>query len=307
MTVYSFISEYPNQAVYNIHIGKYTSIAERLQILLDYNHDYNSLYMGLVKEFEGDDSEYSISNGTQLRKRTRHKGQVLIGNDVWIGNDVTIIGSVRIGDGAVIAAGAIVTKDVPPYAIVGGNPAKVIKYRFDADTIEKLERIQWWNWTSEEIKARKEDMQGEVRDFAVKYDRPLSMYPRKSGEFVPRIDSNVPLVVYFMDFDDMFPIYNRVVDAFAARYTARDAELLLCYNAENPKHVARMEGVINHLQGYGDNILINVCGITAGDDEKMMSEADYYVTNREGETLSRVALADRYGVGMLSGVDMPLF
>jgi virginiamycin A acetyltransferase len=219
-----------------------------------------------------------------------------------------MLGGVRIGDGAVVAADSVVVKDVPPYAVVGGNPAKIIKYRFDSETIERLERIEWWSWTSDEIKARKEDMQGDVAEFARKYDRPLSLYPKKSGEFVPRIDTNVPLIVYFMDFDDEFPVYENVLKQFAEKYSDGSAELLLCYNSESREDVEKMEGIINRLEGDGnDRLLVNVCGISSGYDEKVISEADYYVTNRDAQTLSRVTMADRYGVGVLSGVDIPLF
>ena len=71
--------------------------------------------------------------------------KVIVGNDVWIGTRVIVVGGVTIGNGAVIAAGAVVTKDVPPYAVVGGVPAKIIKYRFTDDIIRYLEKIQWWN------------------------------------------------------------------------------------------------------------------------------------------------------------------
>lgn len=74
-----------------------------------------------------------------------------IGNDVWIGYGVLLIGGVHVGDGAVIAAGAVVTKDVPPYAIVAGVPAKVIRYRFEKEQIEVLKRIEWWNKDEEWI------------------------------------------------------------------------------------------------------------------------------------------------------------
>lgn len=77
---------------------------------------------------------------------------VSIGNDVWIGANALILPGVHIGDGAVVAAGAVVTKDVEEYAIVGGVPAKLIKYRFNKADREKLLKIQWWNWTQEEIK-----------------------------------------------------------------------------------------------------------------------------------------------------------
>lgn len=75
----------------------------------------------------------------------------MIENDVWIGHDVTILRGVTIGNGAVIAAKSVVTKNVPPYAIVGGNPAKIIKYRFSKKIVQKLQNIKWWDWSIEKI------------------------------------------------------------------------------------------------------------------------------------------------------------
>ena len=139
-----------------VHIGKYTSIANDFKIIVDMNHDYHSLWQGVVPELALPE-EGRHGNGQTFRRIIR-KGQVLIGNDVWIGDDVTILGGVRIGDGAVIAAGAVVVKDVPPYAIVGGNPTKIIKYRFPKETIERLRRIAWWDWDGEKICECREDM-----------------------------------------------------------------------------------------------------------------------------------------------------
>ncbi len=75
----------------------------------------------------------------------------MIGNDVWIGQNVTILPGVKIGDGAIIAANATITKNVEPYAIVGGNPARLIKKRFSAEMIELLLKLQWWNWDEQKI------------------------------------------------------------------------------------------------------------------------------------------------------------
>ena len=81
------------------------------------------------------------------------KGDIIVGNDVWIGAKATIMSGVKIGDGAIVGATATVTKDVPPYAIVAGNPAKIIKYRFNEKQIESLLKIAWWDWTEDRIKT----------------------------------------------------------------------------------------------------------------------------------------------------------
>lgn len=85
--------------------------------------------------------------GTKLH----HKGDTVIGNDVWIGNGATFLPGVRVGDGAIIGAHAVVTADVAPYAVVGGNPARLIRYRFDEQTVATLRSIAWWNWPPEKI------------------------------------------------------------------------------------------------------------------------------------------------------------
>ena len=81
-----------------------------------------------------------------IPNKRRNPCQIIIGHDVWIGHGVKILGGVKIGNGAVIGTGAIVAKNIPPYAIAVGNPARVIKYRFDEETIKKLLAVKWWNW-----------------------------------------------------------------------------------------------------------------------------------------------------------------
>src|ERR1035438_8143346 len=79
------------------------------------------------------------------------RGDTIVGNDVWIGYGATIMPGIHIGDGAIIATASVVTKDVPPYAIVGGNPASTIRHRFDETTIARLLALRWWDWDPERV------------------------------------------------------------------------------------------------------------------------------------------------------------
>lgn len=121
-----------------LKIGKFCSIAARVTIMLggEHNTDWVTTYPF--------NPIFPQANAYTGHPKT--KGNVTIGHDVWLGIDSMVMSGVSIGNGAAIAARSTVTKDVPPYAIVGGNPAKVIRYRFPASIIADLERIAWWNW-----------------------------------------------------------------------------------------------------------------------------------------------------------------
>jgi virginiamycin A acetyltransferase len=88
----------------------------------------------------------------QVASAWDNKGDIVVGNDVWIGYEAVILSGVHIGDGAIIGARAVVTKDIPPYTIAGGAPAKEIRKRFDDETIRKLQRLQWWDWPYDKIR-----------------------------------------------------------------------------------------------------------------------------------------------------------
>lgn len=93
------------------------------------------------------------------------RGGVAIGNDVWIGARAIILSGVTVGDGAVIGAGAVVPRDVPPYAVVAGNPARVIRYRFDEQTVAALLALSWWTWPDERIAALEDAFYGPIATF----------------------------------------------------------------------------------------------------------------------------------------------
>ena len=164
ITITSGINISPKDDLLFVQIGNNTSLGTELGFNIDLGHDFNSVYQGVIREFRTESDDARIAFG-QCFKRVERKGEIIIGNDCWIGHNVQIMGGIIVHDGAVIAANSVVTKDVPPYAIVGGNPAKIIKYRFKPEICHGLQRIAWWNWSSEELLEVKDDMQGEVEDF----------------------------------------------------------------------------------------------------------------------------------------------
>lgn len=132
-----------------LKIGKFCSVACGTKFLFNSaNHSLRSLSTYTFPIFF-DEWELDAKN---IRNAWDNKGDIIIGNDVWIGFEAVILAGVTIGDGAIIGSRAVVTKDVPPYAIVGGVPAKPIRRRFDDKTIEKLEALRWWDWDEARIK-----------------------------------------------------------------------------------------------------------------------------------------------------------
>jgi acetyltransferase-like isoleucine patch superfamily enzyme len=104
-------------------------------------------------------------------------GDTIVGSDVWTMENCLILAGVKIGDGAYVAAGAVVTKDVPPYAIVGGNPAKLIRYRFSEEQIAALLEIRWWDWPEDKVRAAVPYLESEDVDTFIEYARGQQMEP----------------------------------------------------------------------------------------------------------------------------------
>lgn len=129
-------------------IGKYCSIACGAKFMFTSgNHNMTSLSTYPFPIFY---EEWGLS-GADITEAWDNHGDIIIGNDVWIGYEAVIMQGVHVGDGAIIGTRAVVTKDVPPYTIVGGIPAKEIRKRFSEDIIAKLIKLQWWNWDDETV------------------------------------------------------------------------------------------------------------------------------------------------------------
>lgn len=131
--------------VYRAKVGAFTSIA-------------NGVVLGGARhpmEWVGMSPVFYAGRDSVKAKFAEHvlppPAEITVGNDVWIGRSAIVLSGVKIGNGAVVGAGAVVTKDVPPYAIVAGNPARIIRFRFPEKTILELEEIEWWNFTDESL------------------------------------------------------------------------------------------------------------------------------------------------------------
>jgi acetyltransferase-like isoleucine patch superfamily enzyme len=137
-------------------VGKYCSIAEPVTVLLGGEHRTDGVATYAFRERDGIGP---------AEPNSFSKGDVVIGNDVWIGWNATILSGVTIGDGAVIGARAVVRKDVPPYAIALGNPARVARYRFTPAQIARLLEVKWWDWDRGRIVDNAALLSGDVEAF----------------------------------------------------------------------------------------------------------------------------------------------
>lgn len=134
-----------------VEIGNYTSIAPPLYVHGATEHPW-VFNQSFVSTFPfGDKWEIDYP-------KTSSKGKIVIGSDVWIGESVTLLSGVNIGDGVIIGARSVVARDIPPFAIAVGNPARIVRYRFTPESIQKLLKIRWWNWDKKRIETNIEYM-----------------------------------------------------------------------------------------------------------------------------------------------------
>ncbi len=147
-----------------IKIGHFCSIGQNSSFILDADH-----YINHISTYP-----YKAMMLHSVKFEAISKGNIIVDDDVWIGYGVTIMSGIHIGQGAVIAAGSVVTRNVPPYAIVGGVPAKVIKYRFEPEMIEELLKIDYSKLTDEIIKEHIDELYTELKDI-----KQLEWIPKK--------------------------------------------------------------------------------------------------------------------------------
>ena len=161
---------------HHVLIGRFCSLSWELLFMIARNHNYNNVTTSPIK-----------NPPPESLIHFKNPRQIIIGHDVWIGHGATIMGGVKIGNGAVIGAKAVVAKDIPPYAIAVGNPARVIKYRFDEETVKKFLAVKWWNWDAKKIADNMPLMTDVEKFLATHYSPALEDFPE--DDFAQRLNS----------------------------------------------------------------------------------------------------------------------
>ena len=275
--------------VVNIHVGAFCSIATDVAFLAGVASGHRCVSSSpYLKSFE--------SAAAAL------KGQIVIQNDVWIGHHVNILPGVVIGNGAVVAAGTVVSADVAPYAIVGGDPQRIIRYRFTPDQIAKLQNIAWWSWSYSELERNKHWFTKDIQTFT---DHFCSQSESKPMQIGVQRQTRSWTILFFPDTLDPYAVWQDVIAEYRRCFTiADDVTLLLRIRQED--QLARVQTEVESMAvGGGPDIMI--CNDHLPDESALFSCVDYFITGRSRDTVLLTEYATRAAVPVLSGVDRPVF
>ena len=282
-------------------IGKYCCLADDIVFMANNDHDYREAgsypFFLIDRSFP---SRYQEEDPAHRAKR-----QIIIGNDVWIGTRALICAGVRIGNGAVVAAGAVVTKDVPPYAIVGGNPAKVIKYRFEREMIDFLQEIKWWHWPEKELVR--------CKDFILHPSLQAQGLPLQNmqiheemGKVIAGVRQGGRLFGALVDSEPFFhggePLYVHILRSFAAGAEAGDV-LILAVPPEEKEQAAKAQARIA-ARGIKN---VQVLYMSAPFNYTFLAELDCYLAGRQEADNYYVDFAEQAGTKVLFGADRGIF
>lgn len=277
-----------------IAIGKGCSLADKITFMIDLNHNYGAVAQG----------ELLFLKEAAPPRVNRRKASIIIQNDVWVGHGATIMAGVTLHNGCVVAADSVVTKDVPPYTIVGGNPARILRRRFDEETAEALQQIAWWDWPEQLQNARKNDFSLPVQEFIEKY---LPDENETAGDVLPpQISGDRTCILFVPDVKDAHPLYPKVLGQYLEKDRSH-TELLIYLPKEDSssKNQKSIKSILEQSEDRDSYITLQTG--TDLDERILFQMADYFVTTRSRQTVRRTCLADLYGTKLLYGTDEPIF
>jgi virginiamycin A acetyltransferase len=280
----------------NFQIGNFCSIGQESEAIINVNHDYKKVSTSHSRLMHEDPDN-------NLLPTSNDKCEIIIGHDVWIGNRVTLLSGTRIGNGAVIAAGSVVSGVIPDYAIVGGNPAKLIKYRFDERQIQQLKTIRWWNWSQDKIKQN-----------AAYFNMPIDMFLERfysppiastTFRFKRDLSNNYHILVY-PDFDDFHPVIVDTIQSFS-EFVSHSPNAVLCLRLPKDDLLQQKIEILASLFPPGFDFEKHVCIVDdlLDSDSVIFEHVDAYVTTRSKDTVDHITFANDHQVKIISGVSRP--
>lgn len=286
----------------NILGGRFCSLADGIYFSMGGNHPVKSVTTlpidvpGIVKSIFG-----AVRPNLQAVPDVRiNRRQIIFGHDVWIARGVTIMGGVKIGNGAVIGAKAVVAKDIPPYAIAVGNPARVIKYRFDAETIKKFLAVKWWNWSLEKI-ADNFPLMNDVEKFlAAHYSPELAEIPEDDfSRQLNAVGGGLRTYHFVPDFQAKSPLWTRVVQEFC-QSNVENSRLVIWLGKDTSDDDAK---ALTEAGGANPNIItfkqnFSPCAVRQG---------THFITTREMSTLEVMDYLWDTDVKIISALDNGIF
>ena len=272
-------------------IGNYCAIAHEVTFMMNMNQTHDHLSV----------SNYPFSKvfALPLEQKSKIKGSIIIGHDVWIGRGATIMGGVVIGNGAIIAANSVVTKSVEPYAFVGGNPAKFIKYRFDEDMRLKLNEVNWWYMDENQFIRNSYFIQGDVEGFIEQH---LPVLEKRR-----LIERKKPIIyALIVSQDTAFSVWKNVVRQFVEQFSSED-KVKLKLVLKNDQMTTEILVYLESLGVTKEDLVCVQSVIDEREIEMMFESLHYVITDRSHDTLKSVNLANLYGVRILFGADKKIF
>lgn len=279
----------------DVQIGRYTTISRGVIFATRSHMDYVSPCQGIIP-------------GCNFEEMTSSEksSQIIVMNDCFIGENVTIMPGVKVGNGAFVYAGSVVTEDVPPYAVVAGNPARIIDYRFNESQRESLFLIRWWNWEEEKLSTFSKELYGDIDVFIANHieearNELSSIIPANVQYIEKHHQGEEKILLYIPDFEQECPTYPTVIDSFSKTYAGTNTELLL-YVPEDDNLEIKLD-MLNQVFAKYENVdcYVNLYVDSLEDERGLFGQVDAYITNKNADNIYHIDIADLFGIPVIIG------
>lgn len=294
---------------HNFHIGNGCSLGSDLRCVFGRNHNIKKVSSGGMETH----FDYSGIPRGQLKSKSNfhRKGSIVIQNDVWIGDNVTIMSGVIVRNGAVVAQNAHVVKDVPAYAVVGGNPARVIGWRFPKQIIEKLQMIQWWYWNHWKLVENYNYFNEDIEGFCDRFYEDAQKEFQKLSELRKVTDD---AYFTFVDYYENYHSFVNIVTEFVDTFSSDESKRLILFIQTDCNVPPIDSQLLQSMQTFCERVEKDpvICAhveIVMGDKkraEEVFLTTSHYLITRTFNTVYFTCLADRFNIEILSGVDQKL-